>query len=475
MVIRELLRRLLLAGMLCLLSAAFAAEYNLTPAPVNADPAEVVTKLNTLKNSLFFLGHMFDSARVEFDAYLIPNGSYATLDYKWAKLLSTTGKNILRVPTAKEKAEGELFNAGPEVYTADRKADISHAEGKVTVRVPCAFAHVDFTANETGATKTADPITATLEECKGGAARLTLKGLGEEDPIIILRDATGGSLQMNEISYSEVPGESRNMDFRMQGTIAKIEVYYPTGFAASVLNIVVPAEPEVFDEDAPVVKTARYLPPSTVIEGAILDENALKAQTTLALRYDEDGIPELVLNMPHVLNSAFARVDFGIPKTVGADGKDVTFHPEIGKYRDALFVDGIRFNGPPQGFARASGSVKLRYPGTVKTVVLTTAKPREGNISARFLGAKVAVAGLPEMVYDENGFSFGDPELVHAYDATDHELRKLNFSGSEYKNNVDWTVQAFWGTPTEVRVTVVENWLTLNLPYDLALVKEPAK
>lgn len=472
--IRELLRRLLLAGMLCLLSAAFAAEYNLTPAPVNADPAEVVTKLNTLKNSLFFLGHMFDSARVEFDAYLIPNGSYATLDYKWAKLISTTGKNILRVPTAKEKAEGELFNAGPEIYTADRKADVSHAEGKVTVRVPCVFARVEFAANEVGVTKTADPITVTLEECKGSAAGLTLKGLGEEEPIIILRDATGGSLQMNEISYSD-QGEHRNMDFRMQGTIAKIEVYYPIGFAASLLNIVVPAEPEVFDEDAPIVETARYLPPSATVEGATLDENTLKAQATLALRYDGDGIPELVLNMPHVLNSAFARVDFGKPKTVDAGGKDVTFHPEIGKYREALFMDGIRFNGPPQGFTRASGSVKLRYPGTVKTVVLTTAKPREGNISARFLGAKVAVAGLPEMVYDENGFSFSDPELVRAYDATGHELQKLNFSGNEYKNNVDWTLKAFWGTPTEVRITVVENWLTLTLPYDQALTKESAK
>ncbi|MHB9107403.1 MAG: hypothetical protein ACYDCO_10150 [Armatimonadota bacterium] len=473
MIIRQSLRRLLLAGMLCLLSAAFAAEYNPTPAPVNADPAEVVTKLNTLKNNLFFLGHMFDSADVQFDAFLIPNGSYATLEYKWAKLVSTAGKNILRVPTAKEKAEGVQFNAGPELYTADRKADVSHAEGKVTVRVPCVFARVEFAANEKGVTKTDDPISVTLKECKGNTAALTIKGAGEVDPIIILRDATGGSLQMNEISYSTDFEDNREMDFRMQGTIAKVEVYLPTGFAAATLNIVVPAEPEVMEADAPVIKSSRYRMPTETVEGATFDLAAVKAQTSVDLRFDENQIPELIVNMPRVLNSAFARVDFGKPKTVDAAGKEVRFATMQGKYATAHFMDGVGFNGPLQPFARASGSITVRYPGIVRTVVLTPAKPREGNIAAQFRGAKIAVTGLPKVERDD--FSYGDPELIRAFDATGRELRSLNYSGFEFENNVNWSVDAFWGTPTEVRLLVVENWLTLTLPYDLALVKEPAK
>ena len=468
---RESLRRLLLAGVLCLLAAAAFAAYDPTPAPVDADPAEVTAKLNAQKNSLFFLGHMFDSADVQFDAFLIPNGSYAMLDCKWARLVSTAGKNILRQPTAEEKEQDEHFHHA-RIYTADRKADVSHAEGKITVTVPCTFARVEFAANEAGATKTADPITVTLNRCKGSSASLTMKGAGAVEPLVILYDATGRRLQMDSRSYTTDPDADREMNYRMQGAIAKIEVYYPTQYATATLNVVVPAEPDVMNSDAP-IKTARYLPPSTPVEGATLDENTLKAQTGLALRSDGDGIPELVLNMPHVLNSAFARVDFGKPKTVDANGKDVIFHPMSGIYRDALFMDGIRFNGPPTGFARASGSVKLRYPGTVKTVILTTAKPRDGGLTARFSGARVAVAGLPERDFDD--FSFDDPELVHAYDATGGELKKLNFSGSEYRNDVNWTVNAFWGTPTAVRITVVENWLTLTLPYDLALVKEPVK
>ena len=34
------------------------------------DPAEVTARLNALKNNLFFLGHFFDAADVEFDAFL---------------------------------------------------------------------------------------------------------------------------------------------------------------------------------------------------------------------------------------------------------------------------------------------------------------------------------------------------------------------------------------------------------------------
>ena len=466
--IRNPFRLLLLSLLLCCLPTTLvcAAGYN---APVNVDAAEVTAKLAAMKNNLFFLGLFTDSARVEFDAFLIPNGDFAQLDYKWAKLVDAAGKNILRAPTAEEKAQDNELFPDPRVYATAENPMLSHAEGKATVRIPCAFARVEFTPDEIGVTKTADPLTATLRRCAGNTAVLTLNWTGKrEKPVVILRDAAGASLSIP--SSRQWLNPDRDNSFFADGIIAKVEVFYPTQFATTTLDIKAYAEPDVVKVSSPVVlKSMRYQRPDPPREGATLSPDAVKAQTSVVAgrlaTWEDYNRPAITLKLPRVWNSAFTRVDIGKPQYFDAIGKAMTgkTEPEIFDYVN--YIQEYRLRNP-QEFARATGTVKIHYPATVKTYVLTPAKPRIGAIGVQFRGAALLIAGLPE---GENGFVEEYPVIVNAYDAAGRKLHYLSslLGMSETINKVRWDFYGFWGTPAEVRITIAENWLPLSIPFDL--------
>jgi len=472
--IRETLRLLLLVGLLCLpASLIFAMGYD---TPVNVNAAEVTAKLAAMKNNLFFLGLFTDSARVEFDDFLIPNGSFAQLDYKWSKLINAAGKNILRAPTAEEKSQDNEFFPDPRVYATVANPTLSHAEGKATVRIPCAFAHVEFTPDELDVTKTADPLTVTLKRCAGNAVVLTLNWTGNrEKPVVILRDAAGASLSIP--SSRQWLNPDRDNSFFADGIIAKVEVFYPTQFATVTLDIKAYAEPGVVKVSSPVVlkstryllKSTRYQRPEPSREGATLSPDAVKAQTSVVAgrldTWEDYNRSAIALKLPRVWNSAFTLVDINKPQYFDAGGKAMTgtTEPEIFDYDN--YVQEYRLRNL-QEFARATGTVNIHYPATVKTYVLTPAKPRIGAIGVQFRGAALLIAGLPE---GENGFVGEYPVIVNAYDATGRRLRYLNcfLGNSETRDKVKWFHYGFWGTPVEVHVTIAGGWLPFSIPFDL--------
>ncbi len=480
----------LLVGLLTLLCLPLAVRaqgnapdipsvYDTTPAPVDIPAADLLARVEKVKNGLFFCEDYpaFGKVDIEFDGFLIPNGAYATVHCTWAKLVSRQGKNIMRAPTAKEKEEAVyVIGSVSRIYMTDRKQEPAYAEGKANLRVPCKFSRVEFTAAEGGVTKQAGKFAVTLNYCRNNRASLRIQAPEKDEPIIVIRDKTGDRLDEDEWSRWQ-NGQIWNVDYTMKGLIEKIEVFIPIEYVSTIVAVIAGTAPDIMaasrNNTVPVAKYARYMPEPAPVATETLDLEALKAQTKMALQrccdYNNFNAPELVITLPPILNSAFAKIDCGEPKLFDPDGKTVPYRLIEQPSAQHQSRNIRQFWGEKSGWAefmRATGTVRIRYPASFKVVTVTKAQPRAGAVAVNFSGALLKIAGIDGIV--SANFHLQDRmTLVRAYNGAGLPLKRIeSYSGSSFNNNVNWQHFAFWGNPTEARVFTVANWLTLEFPLD---------
>lgn len=437
-------------------------------APINVSKDEMNARLKSAKDSLFFLDSdtHFGRAKVEIDSFLLPNMQYAKMSFTWTKLLSVDGANLLRQPTAKELQASNPHD--PRIYSTDDMVDLDSATGSVQLQIPIKFAHITFAAADINATRQDTPLTATLVSCKEDTCSLKLEGkFNPDDVIIILRDAAGKQLTMEDAGSSQDNDGSISVEQTVSGRIAKIEVFIPTEYAVNTLDIVATASPKTVGVKNINVKVMRFLPNMPTVKGTEYNLDTLKTQVSIAPQreeYGERNTPMLVVKLPSTLNSAYAAVDFGKPQLLDANGKAVIYEPEESGLDIESFTHEFRFTQLKKTFSFATGTVHLRYPAQLKIVTLTPGQPVNGDVQARFDGAKVKIVAKD---CPDNDFLPENFACVRAFDASGHQLKQLNYGGSETIDNVEWTEYAFWGKPAEVHIVIVEKWLPLDLPYRL--------
>ncbi len=58
--------------------------------------------------------------------------------------------------------------------------------------------------------------------------------------------------------------------------------------------------------------------------------------------------------------------------------------------------------------------------------------------------------------------------VMRGYDAQGRRLKKLNYSGCERDREGTRREQcAFWGVPVRLEIAVAEEWIDLELPFDI--------
>lgn len=181
--------------------------------------------------------------------------------------------------------------------------------------------------------------------------------------------------------------------------------------------------------------------------------------------------PEVRVQLPKVSNSAYSEIDFGEPALVDSKGKPVEFELERGIYDEEKFSDEIRFRNPnsedekPLAFARAKGSVKVKYPLGVKTLKLTPLMRGPKELALKLNGPYVSfdeeVAALPGNTSDQL-------KPVRAYDAVGRLLEPASYS--ETSTDADGVYRkkmAFYGVVARLEIDSVEGWAELEIPFDL--------
>jgi len=197
--------------------------------------------------------------------------------------------------------------------------------------------------------------------------------------------------------------------------------------------------------------------------------------------------PEIHLQLPANDNSAYADVTFDPPKLLAKTGKAVAYEVEQGLYDAETHQNEVRFvpkdakpDTPPVEFARAVGTIKIRYPVAGRTLVL---KPGAAPVAAGL--AKVS-ATPNSLVVDapagwkmlEAPFNSGMDEPLRAYDAAG---KRLEEDGSQRlmqtrDDGGQTTTHVFKGKVAQVKLDVIDEWAEVDLAYDLPpMAKLPAE
>lgn len=185
--------------------------------------------------------------------------------------------------------------------------------------------------------------------------------------------------------------------------------------------------------------------------------------------------PEVRVNLPHVSNSAYSKIEFGPATLTSAEGAKVRFEPEESGYMDKEVASELRFGAAsgdqPVRFARARGHVKVKYPLEVKTAVIIPpgagpSQPGPPELAVKIDGPFVAYAEDEEKMPDT---FFTKLKPVRAYDAEGHLLKQHGYSETSSDDDGAFLKHiAFYGNVARVEIDTVESWAELDLPYDLA-------
>lgn len=181
--------------------------------------------------------------------------------------------------------------------------------------------------------------------------------------------------------------------------------------------------------------------------------------------------PEIQVKLPAVGNSSYATIDFSEPRLTDAKARRVKYELERGVYDEETFSDEIRFRNPNSesdkaiAFARAKGTVKIKYPLVVNTLKLTPAQPGPPELSLKIDGPFVSfsadAAALPES-------SGGSLRPIRAYDAEGRLLEAHGYSETSTDDEgVFRTSMAFYGNVARLELDSVESWAEFELPYSL--------
>jgi hypothetical protein len=237
-------------------------------------------------------------------------------------------------------------------------------------------------------------------------------------------------------------------------------------FLAAICAAQMPSRAELlkkakYVEDAPKAEFKTYT--ETDIRGAI---QVVSARSYAMFGYNT---PEVQIVLPKNSNSIYSTIDFPDPELVDAGGKPVAVSIERGGFDPDTSADEIRFN-PAEGegvvdFARVSGTIKLKYPLSVKTQTFTPAQLGAKNLGVKINGPFVSFSDdaieLPDV-------SFGKLKPVRAYDAAGKQLEAAGYSETATDNDgVLRKKMAFYGNVARLEIDTVADWAELELPYDL--------
>jgi hypothetical protein len=468
------------SGMIQPSEGDLVSQYEPTNAPVDINDSELDSRLDRFKNSLFFLGFKFrDSVRIEYDGFLVPNGSAAKVDVTWEKLVALDGRDILRGPTneeAEHDAELNTQSTNAALYLSDDKAEPAYAVGEMKLTVPVRFAHLTFDCNDAPKTKVSADYSVTLQQCANNLVSLNISGdMKDSKPIIIARDKTGGCLKTME-SAQMVNDAAICKSQTYHGRVEKVEVFVPLKHVDRLVTVKATRTPVIVGKGAGEIPAFRYIADDNSLNFSKIDPESLKAQVKiLPLRkysYPAYNTPEIAVQLPPLDNSAFARIEFDEPSLSDANGRPVECKLEHASFNLENYSDRIRFkNGDdsiktPLEFARAAGTVSIRYPADIKLYTFTPQSPTTGDIEVTFEGSKVVVKGieLPVPVRQRNDRLAG----ITAFDADGNRLRQWNHG---YAQAPDKTIishsAGFWGQVQKDRIIKVEEWLNIQLSYDL--------
>jgi hypothetical protein len=176
----------------------------------------------------------------------------------------------------------------------------------------------------------------------------------------------------------------------------------------------------------------------------------------------------LQVHLPRIDNSNWMDAQFTTPKLLDRRGKEVKYEKEQGIYSQDTWSTEIRFaplDKKPLEFAKATGSVTLKYPRVMKTVSLKKSEKAKAAALGVIIDGPYVKADLAKV--PEEGFG-SNLEGVRAYDKTGKRLeRVMGYTSSSWDNEVSYRGHAYHGEVARVEVDTAEEWIGLQIDYEM--------
>jgi hypothetical protein len=183
--------------------------------------------------------------------------------------------------------------------------------------------------------------------------------------------------------------------------------------------------------------------------------------------------PEIHLVLPSADNSVYAVVDFADPTLVDADGAEVPYERERGIYDHTTHHDELRVvpveGEEPVEFARAIGSVTIRYPLIIRTISARKGETLPEGLDVTFDGPFVLWRTRGDDEAPEAA-SFTGVAPFRAYDEAGRQLQAYPSSKMNIVDGLVTETKTYWGEVAEVEVDAVEEWATIRVSYELPSV-----
>jgi hypothetical protein len=180
--------------------------------------------------------------------------------------------------------------------------------------------------------------------------------------------------------------------------------------------------------------------------------------------------PEIQIVLPRVDNSVYAEVDFADPTLFDAGGAEVPHELERGLYDHDTHHDELRLT-PVEGeapveFARAVGTVTVRYPIRVRTVTARRGEPVTDALDVSFDGPFVTRRSRSDDD-DLEATSFTGIEAFRAFDSSGRQLEAYPSAKMSVTGDLVTEIMSYWGEVAAVQLDVVDEWVTIRVAYEL--------
>jgi len=455
-----------------------ASSYDPTPVPVAISEKDLRAEIEQMSSSIFFLRSASrEHVDVEMDAFVIPNGDYAKCEVTWKNLFDAAHKSVFREATAEEKADNKKFRreSWRRVYLHENSKPVI-AVGQMKIEVPISLVRITLDSGDVGKTRRADGLSATLDRCKNDVASVSASGNFENArPVVVFYDESGGRLNTSE-DMTMKSTTDYSLTCRASGKIAKVDVFVPSAYFRETVEVKATSKPKHFGDDAWKIRAPRYVADHGVARFVEMDVETIKRESRIIGRrgYAWYGFndPRIVMHLPKVDNSCFMKAEIAELELFDSANTQVE-HKLGGSWFD---FEGIymRFDikktdekdKSPVEYSRSVGKLKLHYPIRLKMVALTAENPTASRLEASFEDSRVMIGGMSEL--KPKPFAPDRLAVIRGYDAQGCRLKKLSFSG--YEKDRDGTRRdkfAFWGTPVRLDIVVVDEWVDLELPFDI--------
>ncbi len=180
--------------------------------------------------------------------------------------------------------------------------------------------------------------------------------------------------------------------------------------------------------------------------------------------------PEIHLVLPSTDNSVYAVVDFTDPTLFDASGVEVPYERERGLYDHTTHHDELRVipveGEAPVEFARAVGSVTIRYPLSIRTISARKGQALPEGLDVTFDGPFVLWRTRADDEAPEAA-SFTGIDAFRAYDKSGRQLQAYPSSQMSIVDDLVTNTKTYWGEVAEVQIDTIDDWATIRVSYEL--------